>query len=161
MFTTRNRFALAATLLIGSVLSLSSCYENTPNTSITPTTPAQQQPISLTATINAAQEKPTSTTSTATGTFAGSIDQTSRVLSYTVTYTSSLTPIAGHLHRITNADGTGPVTIPFASLTSPIIGTTSTLRQSQVDSIKNGFFYANLHSAKYPAGEIRGDIKVR
>ncbi|MEZ0538799.1 CHRD domain-containing protein [Fibrella arboris] len=159
MFTTRQRFSLAATLLIGSVLGLSSCYQNTPATSFATITPVQQ-PILLTATLNGASEKPTSTTSTATGTFAGSIDQTSRVLSYTVTY-SGLTPIAGHLHRITNADGTGGVAIPFASLTSPIIGSTSTLRQTQVDSMKNGFFYANLHTSAYPAGEIRGDVKVK
>jgi hypothetical protein len=82
------------------------------------------------------------------------------VLSYTVTY-AGITPIAGHLHRITAADGTGPVTIPFASLTSPIIGTTGTLRQSQVDSMVAGQFYANLHTAIYPAGEIRGDIRVK
>lgn len=148
-----------AALLIGSILGLSSCYENTPNTNSAPI-PQTPVTIGLTATLNGAQEKPTSTTSTATGTFTGSIDPTSRVLSYTVTYTG-LTPVAGHLHRITAADGTGPVTIPFASLTSPIIGSTSTLRQTQIDSMKSGFFYANLHTAVYPAGEIRGDMKLK
>ncbi|RYF75852.1 MAG: CHRD domain-containing protein [Cytophagaceae bacterium] len=139
------------------MMGLSSCYENTIATN---TAPIPQAPIGLTATLNGAQEKPTSTTSAATGTFNGSIDRTSRVLSYTVTF-SGITPNAGHLHRITNADGTGGVAIPFASLTSPIIGSTSTLRQSQIDSMTNGFFYANLHTPAYPAGEIRGDIKVK
>ncbi len=157
MFTTRQRITFTAALLIGSVFGLTSCYENT---NATNTSPIPQAPIALTATINGAQEKPTSTTSTATGTFAGTIDRSSRILSYTVTY-SGITPVAGHLHRVTNADGTGPVAIPFASLTSPIIGTTSTLRQTQVDSMVAGQFYANLHTAAYPAGEIRGDIRVR
>lgn len=148
---------LAAALLLGSAATLSSCYENTPAANTAPIPP---QPYQLTATLNGAQEKPTSTTSTATGTFAGTIDRTSRVLSYTVTFTG-ITPTAGHLHRITNADGTGPVTIPFSSLTSPITGTTSTLRQSQVDSMLAGQFYANLHTPTYPSGEIRGDIRVR
>jgi len=160
MFATRQRFTLIATLLVGSVLGLSSCYENTPATNPGPVTPVQQQPIQLTATLNGLQEKPTSTTSTATGTFAGILDQNSRVLSYTVTY-SGITPIAGHLHRITETNGTGGVAVPFASLTSPIIGSTSTLRQTQIDSMKNGFFYANLHTSLYPAGEIRGDIRVK
>ena len=148
-----------AVLLIGSVLGLSSCYETTTATN---TAPVPQAPISLTATLNGAQEKPTSTTSTGSGTFAGSIDRTTRVLSYTVTY-GGLTapPIGGHLHRITNPDGTGPVTIPFAQLTSPIIGTTSTLRQTQIDSMVAGQFYANIHTPLFPAGEIRGDIRVR
>lgn len=159
MFTTRKRITLSAVLLVSTVFGLSSCYENSLSTNYI-SVPPVLHPIALTATLSGAAEKPTSTTSAATGTFVGSIDQTSRVLSYTVTY-SGITPIAGHLHRITAADGTGGVVIPFASLTSPIIGTTSTLRQSQVDSMKNGFFYANLHTSAYPAGEIRGDIKVK
>ncbi|MEZ0486275.1 CHRD domain-containing protein [Fibrella aquatica] len=157
MFTTRNRFTLAATLLIGSVLGLSSCYENTANTS---TAPIPQPSVQLTATLNGAQEKPTPVTSPGTGTFTGVIDRTSRVMSYTVTF-AGITPTAGHLHRITNANGTGGVAIPFASLTSPIIGTTPTLRQTQIDSMTQGFFYANLHTPAFPAGEIRGDIRVK
>ncbi|WP_245860075.1 CHRD domain-containing protein [Spirosoma aerolatum] len=27
--------------------------------------------------------------------------------------------------------------------------------------MKNGFYYANLHTAQYPGGEIRGDIKKK
>ncbi len=66
----------------------------------------------------------------------------------------------GHLHRITpnTTDFTGPVEIPFSSLTSPITGVTTLARKSRVDSMLNGFYYANLHTAAFPAGEIRGDI---
>ncbi|UFH52435.1 CHRD domain-containing protein [Spirosoma sp. KNUC1025] len=146
--------SIASLLAIG--LSLSSCLdEENPNT-ITP-------PTTFTATLNGASEKPTSTTSTATGTFTGSLNEATRVLSYTVTYTgtfsSSLT--GGHIHRITpnSTTGTGPVEIPFANLTSPITGTVTLANKNRVDSLKNGFYYANLHTTVYPAGEIRGDIK--
>ncbi|WP_394351057.1 CHRD domain-containing protein [Spirosoma arboris] len=145
---------LSITALVALALTFSSC-SNDENPTITSTT------TKLTATLNGAGEKPTSTSSTATGTFAGVIDESTRVLSYTVTYTgpftSSLT--AGHLHRITAADGTGGVEIPFTSLTSPIIGTFQLANQNRVDSLKNGFYYANLHTAIYKGGEIRGDIK--
>jgi hypothetical protein len=112
------------------------------------------------ATLNGQQEKPTSTTSTASGTFVGDLNETTRVLSYTVTY-SGLTPTMGHLHRIdtTKTDGTGGVDIPFPSLTSPIVSSTTALTPLQVYRIKAGQYYANLHTAAYPAGEIRGDIK--
>ncbi|MBO0947587.1 CHRD domain-containing protein [Fibrella forsythiae] len=115
-------------------------------------------PVRLNATINGTSEKPTSNTSAAAGTFAGVIDPATRVLSYTVTY-SGLTPTAGHLHRVTAANGTGGVEIPFASLVSPIIGTATLATDRRVDSLFNGFYYANLHTTAFPAGEIRGDIK--
>lgn len=155
----RNTFlSIAALLAIG--LTVTSCWdEENPYTVGLLATP----PTRFTATLNGASEKPTSTTSAATGTFVGSLNETTRVLSYTVTYTgvfsSSLT--GGHLHRITpnSANGTGPVEIPFTNLTSPITGTATLANQARVDSMKNGFYYANLHTVVYPAGEIRGDIK--
>jgi hypothetical protein len=114
--------------------------------------------IKLTASLSGAAEKPIPNASAATGAFVGVVDPTTRVLSYTVTY-SGLSPVAGHLHRVNAANGTGPVEIPFASLTSPIIGTTILTTATRVDSLLNGFYYANLHTAVFPAGEIRGDIK--
>ena len=129
------------------------CNNDDDNTNPTPT----NQVINLKADINGLQEKPSSTTSTATGTMMGMLDTTSNVLSYTVTY-QGLTPTGGHIHRVDSANGTGAVVIPFASLTSPISGTAS-LRKAQRDSILAGQYYVNLHSAAYPNGEIRGDIK--
>ena len=115
-------------------------------------------PIRLNAVASGAQERPNPVASTATGTFVGVVDPATRVLSYTVTY-SGLTPVAGHLHRITQANGNGPVEVPFASLASPIIGTTTLTTNTRVDSLLNGFYYLNLHTAAFPGGEIRGDIK--
>lgn len=122
-----------------------------------------ENPITLpadtyTATVNGASEKPTSTTSTAVGAFVGRLNETTRVLSYTVSY-SGMTPTAGHLHRVTKADGTGGIEFDFPNLTSPISGTAVFPSQAKMDSLKNGFYYANLHSTAYPNGEIRGDIK--
>lgn len=141
--------SVAALLSLG--LTLSSC-SNEENPTITSTK------TRLTATLSGASEKPAATPSTATGTFVGDLNTTTRVLSYTVNY-QGLTPTGGHLHRITNADGTGPVDIPFPSLTNPIIATTAALRQTQVDSLLAGQYYANLHTVTYKAGEIRGEVK--
>ncbi|GAB3988622.1 CHRD domain-containing protein [Spirosoma daeguense] len=151
-----NRNALlsvAAVLAFG--LTFFSCKDDG-NPTVTNTT------TRLTATINGASEKPTATTSTATGSFTGILDESTRTLSYTVAYTgpftSSLT--AGHIHRVTNATAlTGGVEIPFSSLGSPIVGTFQLANQNRVDSLKNGFYYVNLHTTTYPNGEIRGDIK--
>lgn len=112
----------------------------------------------FTASLNGASEKPLPTPSTALGEFTGELDPATRVLSYTVTY-SGLTPTAGHIHRVTGDDGTGPPDIAFTSLASPIIGTTGELPQSKVDSMAAGHYYVNLHTTEYPKGEIRGDLR--
>ncbi|MBC3785819.1 CHRD domain-containing protein [Spirosoma utsteinense] len=141
--------SVAALLVMG--LTLTSCSEDDD------TNPVVVAPDQYTATIDGKSEKPTSTTSTAIGAFNGKLDETTRTLSYTVTY-SGMTPTAGHLHRISRPDNTGDPEIFFPSLTSPITGST-TLTQAKMDSLKSGFYYANLHSAAYSNGEIRGDIK--
>lgn len=150
---TSKLLSVAAFLALG-LIGMSCSKEDNPGTLSTPTVSV------LTATVNGANEKPTSNTSTAVGSFVGNLNTTTRVLSYTVAY-SGITPTAGHLHRVTAANGTGPVDIPLPSLTSPIIGTTAALAQSKVDSMLAGFYYVNLHTAAYPGGEIRGDIKKR
>ncbi len=150
----KGKFLSIAALLALGLIGTSCSKDDNPGTLST------SDVAVLTATINGANEKPTSTTSTAVGSFIGNLNTTTRVLSYTVNY-SGLTPIGGHLHRINSANGTGPIDIPFPSLTSPVIASTSALAQSKVDSMLNGFYYVNLHSTAYPAGEIRGDIKKR
>jgi CHRD domain len=120
------------------------------------------------ATLNGANEKPASTTSPATGTFSGNLDNTTRVMSYTLNYTGfpATSPVTmGHLHEVTppnsataGVNGVGGVIVPFGTLTSPIIGTSAPLSQARVDSLKNGFFYANLHTAEFPGGAIRGNL---
>src|SRR5690349_5900641 len=66
--------------------------------------------VQLQATLNGAQEVPANT-STATGTFSGTYDKNTRLISYTVTY-QGLTPVAGHIHQA--APGvSGPVIVPF------------------------------------------------
>lgn len=115
--------------------------------------------IQLVSTLSGAAEKPNSVSSAASGSFVGMVDRATRVLSYTVTY-SGLAPVAGHLHRVNAANGTGPVEIPFPSLTSPIIGTATLARSTRVDSLINGFYYVNLHTPAFPGGEIRGNVRV-
>ena len=143
---------LSVAVLLGLGTLLTSCNDHQ-------AFPADAQ-IEFVSTLSGAAEKPTAVVSAATGNFAGTLNRTTRVLSYTVTY-SGLTPIMGHLHRINAANGTGPVEIPFASLSSPIIGTTTLTTAGRVDSLINGFYYANLHTTAYPAGEIRGNLRVK
>ncbi len=140
-----------AALLVTSLV-FTACNKDDNPTTVNPS-------VRYTATLNGANEKPTSTTSPGTGNFVGVLDPTTRVMSYTVNYTG-ITLTMGHLHRVTKADGTGPVDIGFGTnLASPIIGVTPVLAQSKIDSMNAGQYYANLHTVAFPGGAIRGDLK--
>lgn len=150
--------SVAALLALG--LTFTSCKDDNENPNTIPAVTTTR----FTAAINGASEKPASTTSLATGNFVGDLNETTRVLSYTVTYSgfpASTSVTMGHLHRIdtTKTDGTGGVDIPFPSLTPPIIASTTALSPLQVYRLKAGQYYANIHTNVYPGGEIRGDIK--
>ncbi len=135
-------------LLLASAFSLlTACSKKETVTPASTTT-------ALAATINSAQQVPANS-STATGNFTGTYDSSNRQLSYTVTF-QGIMPSNAHIH--TGAPGTsGSVAIPFASLTSPIIGT-ATLTADQANSLLNNGMYVNMHSTAFPNGEIRGDI---
>lgn len=152
--------SVAALLVMG--MTMTSCNNDDDNP-IT-TTPTNTR---LMATVNGVNEKPASTTSPATGMFTGDLNETTRVLSYTVTYSgfpASSTVAAGHLHRVRPGDAAGvngvnpSPEIPFNSLASPITGTATLTNQARVDSMKNGFYYVNIHTNNFPAGAIRGNI---
>ncbi|HEX8348770.1 MAG TPA: CHRD domain-containing protein [Hymenobacter sp.] len=129
--------------------------------------PAPDATIELTATIDGSQQAsataPAPTPSKATGTFTGTYTKVGNVqkLTYTVTY-QGLKPTQGHIH--TGAPGTsGPVTIDFEdrTLAKPITTGTYTLTPEQADNLLNNRMYINIHSADFPGGEIRGDIKKK
>ncbi|MGY3088087.1 putative lipoprotein YajG [Hymenobacter sp. UYAg731] len=122
------------------------------------TTPTTNTTTELTATVNGAQQVPANN-STATGTFTGVYTSSNKQLSYVVTY-QGLTPSVAHIHS--GAAGvSGPVAIPFATLTSPITGTV-TLTDDQASQLLSNGMYVNIHTAgTYSNGEIRGDIKKK
>jgi hypothetical protein len=159
----KNLF-LSAVAMLAFGAAVTSCKNAEDNPTTVPSTSM------YTATLNGANEKPSSTTSPATGTFTGSLNETTRVLSYTVTYSgfpSSTTVNGAHLHRVIPNDASGvngvnpTPEILFPSLASPIIGTSSVLSTGRVDSLKKGFYYANIHTNTYPSGAIRGNVTAR
>lgn len=83
MMTRNGLLSVAALLTAG--LMFTACKDNNEN----PDTIVPVQTARYTASLNGQSEKPTSTTSTATGNFVGDLNQTTRVMSYTLTYTGS------------------------------------------------------------------------
>ena len=112
----------------------------------------------LSAALNIGQEttRVKSTKAGAAGRFTGTLDGTT--LKWTLTFKNlSGAATAAHIHTAPRRVA-GPVTVPLcAPCTSPVSGTT-VLTADQVKDLLAGKDYANVHTAKNPAGEVRGQI---
>ncbi len=116
--------------------------------------------VRLAGTLSGAQEVPAATTS-GTGSVTASFDKSTNKLTYEVTYSGLTGPAtAGHFHGPAAAGQNAGVVVPFASATSPIKGE-ATLTAAQAADLLAGRWYANIHTARYPGGEIRGQLAVR
>lgn len=85
-------------------------------------------------------------------------DKGKNTLKYKVSY-SGLTGAAtmAHFHGPAMAGANAGVVVPFLNPASPIEGT-ATLTPAQVADLMAGKWYANIHTAANPGGEIRGQL---
>jgi CHRD domain len=113
--------------------------------------------VNFAATINGANEVPANA-SAATGSLQGVLDKTTNIFSVTLNYTG-LTATNMHIHKgpagVSGGVLFGLSTAPFSS---PVSYSSPALSAGQVDSLMNNLYYINIHSAAFPAGEIRGQI---
>ncbi len=107
--------------------------------------------------LSGANEVPAVAT-TAAGTATVTIkDDRSVVASVTVT---GMTATASHIHEAA-AGANGPVIVPFTKTGDNTFAAAegAKLTESQYASYKAGRLYVNVHSAKNPGGEVRGQLK--
>ena len=111
------------------------------------------------ATLSGANEVPAVTT-TAKGTAIGNYNKTSKLLALTVAY-EGLTPTIWHIHNGSSGIA-GPVIFNFGAIVpSPLAyATPLALAADQETNLLAGNNYVNIHSAKNPTGEIRGQLAL-
>jgi hypothetical protein len=120
--------------------------------------PAIAAKTTFTADLNGLSEVPP-TDSKAKGKGDFTYDDTSKKLTWTITY-SGLSDKAksAHLHGpAKEGENAGPM-ITLSPLASPIKGA-AILTEDQAKALLGGNMYVNVHTAKYPDGEIRGQLK--
>ena len=118
---------------------------------------AQAETVAFNATLNGASEVPAKTTD-GKGTASASLDTATKVLTYGVQYSGLSGPAtAGHFHGPADPGANAGVAMPFPTPTSPIQGT-ATLTDAQMADLMAGKWYANVHTAANPGGEIRGQM---
>ncbi|MGH7097025.1 MAG: CHRD domain-containing protein [Stellaceae bacterium] len=122
---------------------------------------ASAQMVTYTAKLSGAAEVPAVTTN-GHGTATMKLNTATRHLSWIVRYAGLSVPgpaAAAHIHGPAGPDANAPVMLPFTgNLTSPIQGS-ATLSATQMSALERGKTYVNIHTAKNPAGEIRGQLE--
>jgi CHRD domain len=111
-----------------------------------------------TTTLSGSNEVPAVTT-TATGDVVGSFDKTTKILNLNISY-AGITPTAWHIHKAA-AGVAGGVVFNFGTeFKTPFVYTSPAFTAAQEADLLGGLNYVNIHSAKSPSGEIRGQLAV-
>ena len=117
--------------------------------------------------VNGLQEVPQRETA-AKGTLDVRYDKNTKMLKYTVRWTE-LTgiPIGSHIHGTAPKGANAGIKHDFTALLPK--ATSGTFTNSVMvdgvaikeDSLIKGFYYVNIHTPKFPGGEIRGQIEFK
>jgi hypothetical protein len=121
----------------------------------------QSNLVALTTQMRGANEVPPAA-SNASGQVDAVLDRSTNFLRWQFSYSGlSGEPTAGHFHGPAPAGANAGVVVPFLGpLTSPMSGQ-AILTAAQAADLIAGKWYANIHTAQFPGGEIRGQMTVR
>jgi hypothetical protein len=124
---------------------------------------ADAQAVGLTAALGAAKEvpKPTGVGAGAGGTFGAGLTRIGArgTLSWRLTFRGLTGRASGaHIH-LAKAGVAGPVAVPLCGPCRSGVRGTAKVNARTVTALLGGGAYVNVHTAKNPAGEIRGQIR--
>ena len=120
--------------------------------------PSFAEMVKYKADLTAKAEVP-ATDSMANGTADIAYDTTDKKLTWTITY-EGLTgeATAAHFHGPADVGQNAKPEVPInGPLASPVVGE-AMLTDAQAADLEAGKWYVNVHSAKFPDGEIRGQV---
>ncbi len=138
------------TLLISALLLATSCKKDEEVVS---------PEVKFNVTLNGSLEVPANT-STATGSFVGTYNKTTKVISYTINY-NGITPTAWHIHKGAVGVNGGVIFALGTTFNTAYSSTTAALTAEQETDLMSGNYYVNIHSASKPGGEIRGQLILK
>ena len=120
-------------------------------------TVASGEIVKLQAELKGSNEVPPNASS-GSGKAEATFDTNTKVLTYTVTYSDLSGPALGaHFHGPGERGKNAGIALPFKSAQSPIQGA-ATLSDTQAADLLGGRWYANIHTAANPGGELRGQM---
>jgi hypothetical protein len=118
--------------------------------------PAFSESMTFKADMKGASEVPP-TDSAATGIADVSLDTATKKLSWTVTSTGlSGDPTAAHFH---GPAAPGANADPVVDISAALAKGSADISDQQIADLQAGKWYINIHTAKFPDGEIRGQVE--
>lgn len=120
--------------------------------------PARAEMLSYDVDLRGANEVPPND-SPGSGKARITFDTDTRAVTWAVTYSGLTGAVTGaHFHGATDAGRNAGIVIHFrGSLDSPITGST-VLTEAQAADFQAGRWYVNVHTARHPGGELRGQV---
>ena len=116
-------------------------------------------PLTRTVILSGAQETAL-VASPASGSGTLTVDQTTRMVSGSISFVGVTSPSAAHIHTaVLGSDGPVLIGLTLAGNTATVPAGT-VLTEAQYFDFLNGRLYFNVHSPANPAGELRGQIGV-
>lgn len=122
---------------------------------------AQSNMVAFTTQLRGANEVPANT-SQGSGSVDAVLNKDTNLLRWKVSYSGLSGPAtAGHFHGPAAVGANAGVVVPWtSSMNSPMEGS-ATLTPAQAADLMAGRWYANVHTAANPGGEVRGQMTVR
>ena len=123
--------------------------------------PSQKMDI-FEANLTPSQEVPPAN-STATGSAEVQFNANTNKVTWKVMFNGLTGPAtAGHIHGPAPVGANAGVVIPFAGNLNaqPVMGE-MTVTPAQYADMAAGLYYVNIHTARFPGGEIRGQLRKR
>ena len=139
-----------ALLCAAGALALAAC-------TTTPPASAPMAPNPMQIVLSGAAEVPPNTSG---GTGSARVELEGTMLRWNIQYANLTGPVtAAHFHGPAAAGANAGVRLGFKPpYTSPIRGE-ATVTPEQAAEIKAGLWYINLHTAQFPGGELRGQVR--
>lgn len=117
--------------------------------------------VALTTQLRAANEVPANA-SQGSGSVDAVLNKDTNLLRWKVNYTGlSGSATAGHFHGPAEVGANAGVVLPLPGVTSTPSEGSATLTAAQAADLMAGRWYANIHTAAHPGGEVRGQMTVR
>jgi len=118
-------------------------------------------PETFTATLAGAQEVPP-VASSATGDAEIDFRPALGVVRWRIRHAGLSAPVPGaHIHAPAGPGQNAAVVIPFGNLQANPITGESRITPEQLGQLNSGQWYVNVHTARHPDGEIRGQWRPR
>ncbi len=148
-----NRASLAALTLVaaGAVVAISGCGSMM----------ATSNQVALTTQLRGSNEVPANS-STASGSVDAMFNKDTNLLRWKVNYSGLSGPaVAGHFHGPAAVGANAGVALGWANPIANAMEGSATLTAAQAADLMAGRWYANIHTAANPGGEVRGQMTVR